>query len=191
MKIRNDFVSNSSSCSFVLNDCVKGLKELRSLGNIPYKLFETYSDGGLRLYIHFKYKDIKEFYEKIVGEEYNGKDYYYDWNGKKVKVDPESDQDIDCNDSGLNVIYELIENNDPIINKITFISFSVDDHNDLAVAFLFLIYKYFESKKLSVSDEYSELSFKTESETLKFLINLVRSLKDCDLDLIKEGIKNG
>ena len=166
MKIRSDFVSNSSSCSFSVSDCSKAIKLLNKLGTeVDWTLQED-----LEISIHFKTKDAKELYEFFHEEPYKELQPYY-WDGKwcKPNPDPEADDQMSIE------LSQLINTDPKLFDKITLINFSCDDYKNVIKLVLSMLYQYFVNHKIECDKSDTEINW-DENEGCKdnFLLNLAK-----------------
>lgn len=165
MKTRNDFVSNSSSCSFIVYDVKKSLELFKKLGDFPYQL----DDFDIR--IAYKHKYAKDIYKafRVRDPEIENRNYYWD---NHREIDPDEIEYF--YDTNVYDLYELIEKNDTdIFNKIEYIDFSCHNDNQLNTGIICLLYNYFKKHGLKVNCEDTEIEF-LNSDT--FIINLVNGL---------------
>lgn len=164
MKIRNDFVSNSSSCSFIVHDVKKSLTLIKKLGEIPYQV----DDFEVRVF--YKHKNERDIYKAFSHREPEDTNYYH-WDNKR-EIDPD---EIECfYDAGIYDLYELIENNDTkSIKKIEYIEFSCHNDYGLNTGFIKLLYMYFQKHGIKVTCEDTEIRF-LDSNT--FISNLIEDL---------------
>ena len=80
MKARYDYVSNSSSCSFVIKDVAKFLDSLKAdLGEISLPWF---MEDKISFTVTCLEKDAEELESKLAGNEYKFKEYS-DWDYEK------------------------------------------------------------------------------------------------------------
>lgn len=147
MKIRHDFVSNSSSASFVVQQESGDLKllcqkmaELFNQISIPYGI-----DDKIDISVSVKNKWYRDVFKVLKpNEECRYTDTVVDWYSKKtVKKDPE---DISWDSIKINV-EELIQlATTDIIEKIDHIYFSsVDENDDVCNFYLAKFYRFFEA----------------------------------------------
>lgn len=165
MKIRSDFVSNSSSCSFSVSDVKKTTKLLNKLGSdVNWNLEED-----LEISIHYKHKYAKEIFEFFnPDEKYKEPDPYF-WNGEWTKPDPES-----CDYLSVR-IYQLISITPDIASKIEIINFSCDDYKDLVKLVLAMLYQYFTNHGVECDKSYTEINWDENEDTKNnFIFNLAK-----------------
>lgn len=170
MKTREDFVSNSSSSSFILNggDVKKGVELLKLVAQaceIPWEI-----ENEISLHAYVKNKDY-QFVSKAVNDEYRDETrsgYWYDWpNG-------EADSEKVAYDS-INVPFScfgLEKLTDEIVEKIDHIEFYLDDGHSMKQV-LKLLYLFFERNGLSPDAFDTEQNFLNLSDEEKFMRVLV------------------
>lgn len=181
MKIRSDFVSNSSSCSFNITDIKKGVEELISLGEIPYQI-----NNDLEIRIIFKNKNAYEILSTLYGEKDDPMERcYMDWGGKLRKPDPEDTQSKEIYFYGLE---DLLNTHSQLLNKIESIQIYLNDgHNDFERSVIKMLYDVLKLKGINVDTENSELSINDDTDNT-FITNLVNQLIKLKS---KKGSKNG
>lgn len=156
MKTRTDFVSNSSSCSFVINDVKKAVSCIKSLGDggiIPYDL------DSLDIRISATRKVLKDLCEKL-----EKSSYYADYFSDNLEVD-------DCCDFTLG---ELESIPDDFIDKIGSVRFTCDDFEHTQVMYLSLLYLFLKNEGVDVNDDDSEQPLMFQDNDSTFLGNLFR-----------------
>lgn len=172
MKIRTDFVSNSSSSSFAVKDIKKAITLLNELGDIPYPV-----DNNLSYTITYKHKDAKEIYDDILGRKYEP---YLDYWNRDRKIDPEEIEysyEVD-----LYHLKQALEDNNPTLDKILTFAIVTSENDTMAMTVLNMLYKYFQKKGLEVDASVSEIDF-LKSYGESFLLNLVSEItntKGCE-----------
>lgn len=139
MKERYDFVSNSSSCSFVVNDSVKFKYAVNELGGNAYDL------EGIEAYVECKpeHKDYFKSKEDL------------------MRYDPWEYDDI-CRFSAS--IYGILDMNDDELSMIDMIELQCDDFDTGHVFLLSLLKKALENMGVPVSSENSEHPLILEDE---------------------------
>jgi len=156
MKLRSDFVSNSSSCSFIVRDVHKAAsviaEDLAELfDDMPYDIWEI--DVG----ISAKRKDMRSLYELFKREEYREPQPFY-WNGEYENPDPE--EDITEYGFSIDTILRSLADKsivaDPRFSLINSICLVADDYQSQLVTYLYLLYKYLKSRDVNVDDSESE-----------------------------------
>lgn len=175
MKIRSDFVSNSSSSSFIVKDIRKAITLISELGDIPYEI-----DGSLNFTISYYHKDGKEISEKVMNQEY--KKDIFDKNYWRYETQPDEIEygwEID-----FYRLKELIDKNDPILDKIISLSIESRESDSMTTSILYMLYEYFKRIGLNPDDSYSEVNFRNDTIS-NFVINLVNKFSEINGD--KEG----
>jgi len=160
MKVRTDFVSNSSSCSFVLSSRTGTVKDAVGFFAktfcgccLPYDIGDRVTVG-----VTTKNKWFKELQEKLTSENSGWKDYYADWStGKITKKDPE-EISYDSISVPIDRLFEL-NGNDPALSKIDEIRFQCEDSDSIGLLYLRLLYSFFERNRFCPDAASSEHSF--------------------------------
>lgn len=155
MKIRNDFVSNSSSCSFIIEDVEKTAKLFSDVFNtveIPYE----YSDK-IEIYIEAKNRWFKEIEEKLTGSS-NYSNTWSDYRDGSVHLkDPE---DIGWDRIRINL--ETLSNANTQLDmykKSKSITFECDDYDIGAMNALRQLYDFFKRNNCNPNASSSEKDF--------------------------------
>lgn len=171
MKFRTDFVSNSSSCSFVVSDVISLMKLLAPIGEMPYAV-----EDKLHIQICCKDKDYDQLYEIIYGEK--SPSYY---NYDRTPRDPDELAIFDIRDYNT-FISRWSEVPDSIKSGVKNFYISCDDYEIIAVSVINSIYELCDVAGLNPDDSYSEIQFRTsKTDQQNFLINLgskIQQLKD-------------
>lgn len=177
MKTRTDFVSNSSSCSFVLSagmrlpEAVKFFAEVFKNCSIPWDF-----DDRVSVSCTAKNKWFAAVEEGVTGEKSAWTDYETNWStGKNTRKDPEAvGWDSVRLDSG-----KLIEiaSDDGLLGKIDGIRFQCEDGDTAGIMYLKLLYAFFERNAFCPNADDSEHSFATP-ETDGFIERLVIANRD-------------
>lgn len=175
MKTRNDFVSNSSSCSFVLSanvcmaDALKFFVKTFGEDPIPYKLRDEVS---IECYVKNKWlAQVKSKFDP----EYDRSEWqnvYRDWrSGQYVEKDPEEVSwdsiPIDFDD------LSKLASDEQTLNMIDHLEFKCDDGNFTGLFFLRLLYAFFERNEMCPDCSDTEHYFiRTGSDDEKFIMKL-------------------
>ena len=131
MKTRNDFVSNSSSCSFMLNDVAKFAKELDKIvkcDEIPYDM------EALNITLYGNKEDIENVAKQIADlheEKFNESNIYSSWMDK-------DQYEINA------TLHELMNIDKNALMNIRQMNISCDDYNQSEVLYISLLYKFAE-----------------------------------------------
>lgn len=169
MKIRSDFVSNSSSSSFIVKGDVKrAIKMLDDLGEIPYPV-----DSNLSFMVTYKHRDASEIYDKLLETKYELNSMNY-WDEDR-KDDPENIEYCYVN---LYVLVEALKDNNPVLDKILNFSIVSSENDTMAMIVLNMLYKYFQKKGFEVDASETEVDF-LENEVINkrnFLLNLINEI---------------
>lgn len=139
MKIRNDFVSNSSSCSFIILDPLKFKEALVKFGGDymwELKDFEIRAECAL---------SNRDAFKDIIKDDSYGYEY-------------------DCKYRFPISIDELFSLSDDKYSLISSIEFQCDDFNTSHVFMLSILKKALENMEVSVTSEYSEHPLLLEDE---------------------------
>ena len=169
MKTRSDFVSNSSSCSFIVESAandgvVKAFGAFASVlagVDIPYNLSDS-----VRISARAKNKWFKELSEAITEEPSDFKMEYRDWSSHKmVPKDPE-DVGWDSIQLDLERITEI--GKDPAykdyLARLDSVSFTTEDSNTSGLMYLRMLYLFLERMGCCPSAAESEHSFLDDND---------------------------
>lgn len=156
MKTRTDFVSNSSSCSFVINDVKKTVACLKSIngdGYIPSELDE------LDLRIYAKRSVLKELLDALDREP----SYYDNFTG-----------DLDIEDSYDFTLSQLENIPDELLQKISSIYITCDDYEQDKVMYLSVLYMFLKNEGVDVDCNDSEQELMFQEGDTSFLGKLLK-----------------
>ena len=156
MKTRTDFVSNSSSCSFVINDIKKTVQCLKSIngdGYIPSEFDE------LNLRIYAKRSVLKELLDALDQEP-----SYYD----------NFTRDLYIEDSYDFTLSQLENIPDELLQKISSIYITCDDYEQDKVMYLSVLYMFLKNEGVDVDCSDSERDLMFQEGDTSFLGKLLK-----------------
>ena len=169
MKIRSDFVSNSSSSSFILHedDAARGihlLKHIVESCEIPWEV-----ENEISLYVHAKNKYMREL-SKMLGDEYDpSRDAReYSQHVSRLSSDELSwhSVEIPLSESGLNKL------TDEALSMVDNIEFYLSDGHSLVLV-LKLLYLFFQKSGCNPDARDSEQNFLFPDSKEDFMYALV------------------
>jgi len=174
MRIRSDFVSNSSSCSFVLSSETGTVKDAmrffaKTFGEccLPYDIGDRVTVG-----VTSKNKWFKELYERLTFENCGWKDYYEDWStGKIQKKDPE-EVGYDSISVPMDRLFDL-DGDEWALSRIDGVRFQCEDSDPVGLLYLRLLYAFFERNRFCPDATSSEHSFVGAGSDDEFMTKLV------------------
>ena len=170
MKVRNDFVSNSSSCSFVLTEPVAAFSLLKQdfnevLDYVPYDFYE------LEVTIAAKRKDMSLIYNMFHNEEWKEPDDWYSRSSFAGESHKLKDPEEVLYEYGfeLEQIFRMVQTWDEdvvkdVFNKVIELRVSTEDSNQGRVNYLRLLYLYFKNVGVDVSTEDSEIALEADKK---------------------------
>lgn len=167
MKTRTDFVSNSSSCSFMLNQPFDACKQMHSECNDCLE--------------HVAWSDLEDLEVTIIADKQNLESFMKAIGNSTTSMyqrfgDSCYEAAIDAT-SFFSMLCDIYDGSHPDVaiafSKLKSIQFTVDDYNRNGMRLLTLLYQYFESNcNASVSTDCSENQFPSQDDD--FVIRLQR-----------------
>lgn len=186
MKIRQDFVSNSSSCSFVIGDVktiwgentlvvdradiIKMIDVIKQTfnenDNIPYDL-------DIKVRVYARNKNFAVLETALTGKtDYS--DTFEDYRTHEIITkDPESFGFDTISVDLSRFINTVLTLDDKTCDMIEAITFDCDDYERSKCDMLAMLYDFFDHKGCNPNSEYSERNFRTRYEDSSFLKKLM------------------
>lgn len=168
MKTRADFVSNSSSCSFVIRDVKGALAAIKTLGTDGFVPSEL---DDLTLRIYAKRSVLRDFIMTL---------------DKPLEYDDFSQHldDVDSYDFSLSMLESIPYN---LLQKIDYIYFTCDDYEHEKVLYLSVLYMFLKNEKVDVDaiDSECPLMFQDCDDSFlgKLMKRAFKTLKEKNDDL--------
>lgn len=161
MKLRNDFVSNSSSCSFTIKQVYPAVELFDSLGRLGYSV------DGIDIEVGCSKKDYKLLYQ-----------YFNSSTPSSTYYDINYSHDVGFSVSGGfdHFIDMWTCANEDIKAKIKSFSITCDDYKEYEMTILKLLYVLCDLSNLNPSSEYSEISFDPKANDC-FMNNLISKIE--------------
>lgn len=171
LKTRTDFVSNSSSCSFILSKADNAV-------DLGFRTFaKTFPDDYIpydftdkvRIGIKVKNKNFKKLYETLKDEKPNFQEWYEDWQtGKRTPKDPE-EVGWDSIEIDFDAITRSVSEYPDVIDMIEEVSFTTEDHDTAGTLYLKLLYLFFDRNACFPDATNTEHSFMDLSNANTFI----------------------
>lgn len=178
MKFRSDYVSNSSSCSFVISEPSKAFQQLQKdfsdvLDCVPYDFYE------LEVCISAKRKDMADIYGIFHESDWKEDSDYGYWAREQKAKDPE--EVVDCWEFDLEQIFRFVRDWEAepvqmVFDKIVSIRISTDDAYQGRVNYLRLLYLYFEKAGMKIDCHDSEIQLEADESAKNFMAALMRKV---------------
>lgn len=163
MKTRRDFVSNSSSCSFIIEDIAAGLQALKELDVLDA----------------YEFNDIEVmFIVNIETFQTNKMDKYESWRDEQY-------DEVYCSCAAS----ELVQLPIAIKQNIKKLEFSCDDYNKNASLIVALLYEVLKLMDVSVNNENSEMDFPTTDDSDSVIAKLFKYIMNSKSKAKEEHLK--
>ena len=161
MKIRSDFVSNSSSCSFVIDTNMERFTKVISVFSdidIPYEF-----DNGIRVYVRSKNKNYNKLRQILIDMEYINGGNYTPISDDSVNQEPD---DI-CWDSFHMGFQQLCNLPKEVYQYIDSVGFTSNDYGS-GPLYLKMLYDFCDINDCEPNDEDTDRSFNYYDGTNSF-----------------------
>ena len=162
MKIRNDFVSNSSSCSFIIEN-LKSISSLfrKTFGkdiSIPWTI-----DDKISVSIYGK----KQVLESIVELLELDRSYIYHSFGSQ------DEDEYELSNIYLSLLFNI---SDDLLQKCKYILVSCEDSDPISVLIVKMMYMFFKNNRIEVKDNCGDLKLDINDFTAKLIYEAFKSI---------------